>query len=34
VNFALTIGSGPRPGATPADKPSGIFFGGAIVGAF
>lgn len=34
VNVALTVGSGPRPGATPADKPSGIFVGGAIVGSF
>jgi hypothetical protein len=34
VNFALTVGSGPRPGAAPSEHPSGIFVGGALVGAF
>jgi hypothetical protein len=34
VNVALTVGSGPRPGAMPSDKPSGIFVGGVIVGSF
>ena len=34
INVALTVGSGPRPGAEPAEKPSGIFIGGAIVGSF
>ena len=33
-NFSLSIGSGPPPGVTPAEKPSGIFIGGTIVGSF
>jgi hypothetical protein len=34
VNVALTVGSGPRPGATPTEKPSGLFVGGALVVSF
>jgi hypothetical protein len=34
VNVSLTVGSGPRPGATPSDKPSGFFVGGTIIGTF
>jgi hypothetical protein len=34
VNFSLTAGSGPRPGATPSEKPSGFFIGGSFVASF
>lgn len=31
INFSLSIGSGPQPGKTPAEKPSGIFVGSSLV---
>jgi hypothetical protein len=34
VNVSLTVGSGPRPGATPSDKPSGFFVGGTFIATF
>jgi hypothetical protein len=34
LNVSLTVGSGPAPGAEPAAKPSGIFFGGTVVYSF
>lgn len=33
-NLALTVGSGPRPGETLAEKPSAFYLGGTIVGSF
>jgi hypothetical protein len=34
VNVALAVGSGPRPGATPSEKRSGIYLGLSMVGTF
>lgn len=34
VNLSITVGAGPRPGATPSDKPSGFFVGGTIIKPF